>query len=434
MFKLCLLSLFLMLSSVVCAETIHLREPPKHKYGQYVKELYSIAYGKLGMEINFTRMTAERELMLAKKSQVAGLLARDRVIEQDTSDFVRIAFPLFEYQVLLYSDRRACGYCTDSDLKEIAYLRGGIVYKKIADTFPEHIEKLSIGPETDVRTLLLKGRVSSVLVSNMSVSEELKSSPHFIKREILTSHDYHYLSPEYHHLKDELDAIFESMESSGEVAQLRAKYRIDDIATVEGEMPDFVRAVNIEKKSSTVKNQQSDTYLGLLESALGSDIAIKAKSLSWREALNQFENQSADILIGAYRNALEGYLTSEYHLDYNNEVIAVAKSNVLLEEFLSGNESINVCIPGEFESSIRNTVSEAKYHTEEITDCLKMFDNNEIQVIAHTPMYLDKYSGKFPRKTILQAAPLFILFHNNATGRLLKNQFDRGMALLAENE
>ncbi|MDA8622195.1 hypothetical protein N9L48_06060, partial [Psychrosphaera sp.] len=211
---------------VASESTVLLRTPPPHSQGYFVSEVLTKLYDKLGYKVEFMNVPSVRELELASRSVLSGVLARDQVIEQSYPDLVRVDFSLFEYQVILTGDRRSCGYCLPEDITMLGYPKGLKVFPTIIE---KHFNKPTVIPLTDtakVEEVVLKQRLPAFLNANIDYSEQLKLSPHSIKHVLDTRPDFHYLSPKFAFLKPALEQALKQMLESGELDSLKKKYGI----------------------------------------------------------------------------------------------------------------------------------------------------------------------------------------------------------------
>jgi len=223
------ISFFLVIFSVslLAQQQVELRKTPVSRHGDYIKELLELAYAGLDYKIQYVDVPGVREIPMAVKSKLGGVLARDIIIESDAPELEKVQVPLFSYQVVLLANISECGTCEENKLAIVAYPRGGKIYKHHVDNLPERINTVAIGAIDNVVKLLEKGRVDAVIMSNMSVSSELLNNPNIKIKVLETRSDFHYLSPKNKELKAPLEKALNDLVKSGKVQELKKKYGIE---------------------------------------------------------------------------------------------------------------------------------------------------------------------------------------------------------------
>lgn len=225
--KFIFLTLLLFSTSLLPKEKIELRTPPDMAFGQYLKEVFDIAYSEIGYELDYIDLPFVREIDLATKSQLGGLLARDIVIEDSEPSLTRVNVPLFSYEVVMLANTKVCGNCEFDSLEIVAYPRGGKIYQAHVEGLPEKINKVGIGGVDNLTKMLEKGRVDAIIFSDILLAEELLENPDILIVILEKRFDYHYLSPAYKHLKIPLEQALHKMISSGKLLELKRKYDIN---------------------------------------------------------------------------------------------------------------------------------------------------------------------------------------------------------------
>ena len=219
--------IFLLYSALSAAKpVIELRTPPKVKHGQYVKELLTMAYADIGYSINHVVVPGVREIPMAVKSELGGVLARDEIIEVSNPSLIKVEVPLFSYDLILLVNSKQCGQCAEKYLASIAYPRGGKIYENYAKTLPETVQRVGINGVQSILQMLEKGRVDSVVLADISISDQSAFSNYIKTRKIETRYDYHYLAPTNSHLKQPLEHALKKLVESGRLDKLKEKYKI----------------------------------------------------------------------------------------------------------------------------------------------------------------------------------------------------------------
>lgn len=222
--------LFIILSFSACLiakPVIELRTPPLVKHGQYIKELLAMAYEDIGYDINHVTLPGVREIPMAVKSDIGGVLARDQIIELSNPSLVKVDVPLFSYELLLLMNTTQCGKCEQEYLASIAYPRGGKVYEYYVKGLPDNVQRVGINGIQSLLQMLQKGRVDAVVLADVSIPNKQVLGPDIRIKNIETRYDYHYLAPNNQHLKGPLEQALKNIIKTGKLAQLKIKHGIN---------------------------------------------------------------------------------------------------------------------------------------------------------------------------------------------------------------
>jgi len=206
---------------------VTLMQPPNNQAGYFVKDLLERAYLSIGKEVEFIKIPGARELQMAEEGVLIGALARQIGIEQQHSSLIRIPIPILTFELMLVSNNKQCEECKLEDLKSISYVRGAVIAENYLKQLSIVIKQFPIKDSNSLNHLLLKGRVDSVLMMDFEMSSKIKLNNNFIIQSIEKKVNYHYLSPEFKHLKKPLIKALEKLKSEGVIEQLKYKYRIN---------------------------------------------------------------------------------------------------------------------------------------------------------------------------------------------------------------
>lgn len=214
-------------TGVFAQNKIELRKTPDMAFGHYLNEVFEIAYREIGYEVNYVDLPFVREVDLAVKSQLGGVLARDIVIGVKQKSLTRVNIPLFSYEVIMLANTKVCGVCEYDSLEIVGYPRGGEIYQAHVDSLPDRINKVAIGSVDNLTKMLEKGRVDAIIFSDILLAKELLDNPNLLILILEKRFDYHYLAPAYKHLKTPLEQALQNMINSGKLAELKNKYGIN---------------------------------------------------------------------------------------------------------------------------------------------------------------------------------------------------------------
>lgn len=205
---------------------VELRKTPNLNYGQYLKEVFDLVYSEIGYRVHYVDLPFVREIDMASKSQLSGVLARDAIIENSTPKLIRVDVPLLSYQVMLLTNSKVCGGCSPEKLEIVAYPRGGKIYQNHINQLPKQVSKVAIGGMGNLITMLEIGRVDAIILSDILLPNRIKDMPN-IKGQVLEQRfDYHYLSPDNSELKLPLETALRRMTANGQLSALKKKYDI----------------------------------------------------------------------------------------------------------------------------------------------------------------------------------------------------------------
>lgn len=375
-----------------------------------------------------------QELHLASHNKLSGVLARIKQIEQEYPKLTRIPFPVLEFSFLKVSDRYSCGYCLNKDITSVAYAKSSMISQKFADNLNKKVRKFSIAKPEKLNQLLLKKRVDSILIMDFELDDKVLNKPDFIIDTLTRKQDYHYLAPKYAHLTQPLLEVFERLKRNGTLTRLQNKYLLHA-----GEEHIEIQSNAIAVSGSWTGFTNGDgtgVYWSIVKTIFDGSVHIETQEYSWQRALNLFETQKADILVGAYQDDIAGdYLFSNYHIDFEAPVYAFARTNELSTKFTQKDPALSVCIPaGEHLEEFVTFIPKQSIYSSTTDQCNKLFDSNKIDIFIEYEYNLDAHLTQFPRVEIKPSAPVFLAFHNTPFGRFLKQHFDHQLIELVHQK
>ncbi len=219
--------LFLLCSFFLKATpTVELRKTPEAAYGYYLKEVFDLLYSEIGYEVRYVELPFVREIDMASKSQIGGVLARDIIIEESSPELTRVEVPLFAYEVIMLANTKICGRCTEELIDIVGYLRGGKIYQAHIENFPDRVNKVAIGGMDNLAKMLEMGRVDAIITSDILLPVSLLDNPDIVIVVLEKRFDYHYLSPQNKHLKEPLEQALLKMHKNGKIRTLKKNYDV----------------------------------------------------------------------------------------------------------------------------------------------------------------------------------------------------------------
>lgn len=430
-----IISTLLWFSSPVVADhnaaIVQLRNPPQVPHGLYVQDVLEMIYERIDYKVEFLDIPGTRELQMGSDNQLSGVLARDVVIETTHPDLVRVDVPLFSYQLILVADRRQCGYCDLDQIESVVTFRGGEIYQDAVKRLPDYIESFQVSSTVNIEQMLLKQRVNAAIMSDIGISDDLKNNPHFIVRTLETRFDYHYLNKQHANLIPLLERELNILTNSGKLLALRKEFGIHKPKVDESALPNQLIAVT-ENWFDVSEVDGTGVYWEFLDLVVGDEISVIKDASTWNRAVTQMKAQKADVLVGAYQDDPAGFLRSQYHIDYEYEVIAVGRNIELLEQFITGKKSSRVCVTSAFDSALEQVEATNQLYKSDLFSCVKLFEKKRVDIVLEYPYNLDQLTENYPWQTFYQSAPLFFMFQDSAQGRAIKTYFDSRMRELAK--
>lgn len=265
------------------------------------------------------------------------------------------------------------------------------------------------------------------LSANIDYSEQLNVSPHIIKHILEVRSDFHYLSPQYAFLKPKLEKALKEMQESGELSILKDKFELESFSK-SNQLPidSSIKAVSGNWDEYT-EVDGSGVYWKIVESGFGNTINLEKEATPWLRAVRLFEEQKADILVGAYKNYPYGYLASKYHIDYETEVYAFTHDEKTLTRFKNNDKDLTICASETYELVANKLPSEASIYHTDFFMCEQLFTNKRVDVLIEYPYNVSSYFDTYNYTLFHESLPIFLLFQNTEKGRALKDWFDKGM-------
>ena len=417
--------------AVKTSDTVDLKQPYNSNTLLYSKELLIKAYALIGYKINWLTTASSQELTLVNEGKLAAAIARHSAIEKEFPKLVKVPYKMFDFAFLKVSDRRRCGFCLDEDIHSVIYTKGAKISEKYVQSLRSNMDKLAIQNPEKLNKMILKRRADSALIMGFQLATEIFENPHMIVETIVREDDYHYLSPEYKHLKKPLTEAFEQLEQNGTVAKLRQKYKIEsvnelaiipkEVSFISGTWTDYTNA------------DGSGIYWNIIDSLFDDNFDITKATSIWARAVRAFEQNHVDVLVGAYRKEkLSDVIYSSFHIDYEYPLYAFARNEEVLKRFKAQDASLSACL-NSGSSLIKHIefISKDNIIETSLAQCDILIKNNKVDIVIEYGYNLDQYTLALPRAVLLENSPLFLVFHDTPKGHFLKSYFDKNIVKLA---
>ena len=412
-------------------QVVHLKLPFSSNHAKYSKELLVKAYELIGYQIKWVDIESPQELELVNQNKLAAAIARSPIIEEEFPKLVQVPFKLFEFSLLKVSDRRRCGYCLNEDIQSIIYPQGARLSVSYAKSLNTSIDKLAIQKPDKLNEMIFRRRSDSVLIMDFLLAPEIIKNPHMIIKTVAREFDYHYLSPKYAYLKQPLTNAFEELKQNGTVANLQQKYQIQSFKALE-RIPEKVSFISGDWVGYS-NSDGSGVYWNIIDALFESNFDVAKQASIWARAIRAFEQNQADILVGAYKGELSSPVVySSFHLDYESQLFSFVRNEDVLQRFKAKDTTLTACLDsGSSLFKHINFIPKANVIETSLTQCDALIKNNKVDMVIDYQYNLEQYTLTLPKVLLVEKFPLFLVFHDNPKGHFLKSYFDKNIAELA---
>lgn len=417
---------------------IELEGPNKTPAALFVQEFLEKAYGNIGYQVKYRNVPLARSFIEANTGRLDGLRARVGSVADKYPNLVKVPFKLFEFKVVMLADRRVCGACDISQLSHIVVPRG---FKAFEDFIATEDIKLNIIEVTGVQQaldILAAGKVQAAVMSDTNVPDSYYHlNHHWIKQTLAVLPDYHYLNIKHKDIVPKLLAEMQKLDTTGQVAILRQKYKLDALQETLPELEvSSISAISGEWIGFT--DSEDATYWRVLDRVYKSQVkAVSHKSTNWKRAKTLFANGDVDILMGAYDfEVTDKMIRSNIHIDYEWPLTAFGKDLTLLKRQLDGEVPATACylLGYDFHEWLSSSIK--SYEVSSQADCERLLKADRVDMLVAYDIDLPiTIIDSYPGQQIVGAKPLFAVFHNTVKGRKLQRVFEREFRhLIINNE
>ncbi len=404
---------------------------PISPLGEYTQALLTKAYQRQGISIEFAPMPLARSFVEANNGRIDGLRARVETVAEQYANLIPVGPPLFQFQLILIADRRACGLCEISQLKHLATVKGMVASEQFLSGLDHQPEVFLSVDLPQAMGLLKKRRVDGVLVpSTMLTNSADVSGEHFIKIPLVEMRDFHYLHVSHGDLATRISAELHQIYQSGEQARLAKAFNIHLAAANAVPLPKKISAISSLWQGYT--DGPTATYWQILQHTLGSDVHIDSSVTNWKRAKALFYRKETDMLVGAYAfEAKPGTLLSSSHIDYELPVVAIGSDGIRLRAQLAGQQQAIACYLLGYDFSAWLPEAVRGYEASELDDCFRMLESGRVDMVVDYESSLwEDEKQRFSTQQVRGRLPVFMVFHDTPQGRALRDQFDAGFRKL----
>jgi ABC-type amino acid transport substrate-binding protein len=416
---------------------IQLEGPNQTPAALFVQDLLEKAYSNIGYQVEYRNVPLARSFVEANSGRLDGLRARVGSVADKYPNLIKVPYKLFDFKLVMLADRRVCGACDLSQLSHVVVIRG---FKPFEDFIAKQDLKLNIIEVAGVQQaldILAAGRVQAAVLSDTNVPDSYYHlNYHWIKQTFAVLPDYHYLHNKHEDLVPKLLAEMQKLETTGYVAMLREKHKLEDL---DENLPNIdisaISAISGEWLGFT--DSDKATYWRVLDRVYQSQVkAVKHKSTNWKRAKSLFAQGHFDILMGAYDfEVTDNMIRSNIHIDYEWPVTAFGKDLTLLKRQLDGEVPATACYLLGYDFSEWLSSSIKPYEVSSQTDCERLLKAGRVDMLVDYDIDLPKtIVDQYPGEQIVGAKPLFAVFHNTLKGKKLKRIFEQQFRQLIVND
>ncbi len=191
-----------------------------------LKNIVYTAYKKIGIEVKFNYLPAQRSLEWANLGKTDGDLARTDKIEDKYTNLIKIPTPLITIKGVAFTKNIKRDIRAWEDLKGLSIgIRSGIRYSEVGTKGLDRIESENL---SHLFNLLSRDRIDIAIADfDMGRYELLKnfkgSNIHIIGQPLNSALLFHYINKKNIELLPQLKSTFRDMMESGEIDSIREK-------------------------------------------------------------------------------------------------------------------------------------------------------------------------------------------------------------------
>ncbi|WJG08915.1 hypothetical protein [Aliiglaciecola sp. LCG003] len=413
--------------------TLILDGPSETPEALYVQRVLETAYAQIGYTVTYGNVPLARSYIEANAGRLDGLRARVDGAVENYSNLMKVPFEILNFEMVLIANRSKCGACSLSNIGKVAVARGFKAFEDYRQSQRFPIDVLYLTTPEQAFNLLISGKVNGVIMSTTNLPKAYDSlDQNWIKTTLSTLPDFHYLHKKRRTLIPQLLGVLKQMDASGQLLQLQQKYQVNS-PSLQRETPEFGTIGLVTDSWGGYTDTPESTYIKAVRQVYSTTAqGVTTKRVNWKRAKQLFYDQKADILVGAYAfEEGENGRRSDIHIDYEYPVIAFAKQPQRLAKLLAGDGTGTACylLGYGLDSVLPDNI--ISYEVGQPADCLRLLENDRIDMILNYEVDLPaQLVQQYAKQQVLDAQPLFVVFHNTPRGQALKSVFETGFRKL----
>lgn len=401
--------------------------PSESPEAQYIQEVLELAYEQLGYRIAYQPLSIADSFIEANTGRIDGLRGRIGNVEKSFINLIKIPEPLLDFEMVLMADRRRCGACELKWVKQIAVVKGFRAFEDYRAKLDFPLEVVYVTHSKEAFELVVQGKVAGAIMSNTNVPEAYYSmNHHWIKSTLATLPDYHYINKKHAELAPKLTQFLADLKNSGELQRLQQKHGVKQVSKLD-QISNFGAITATTASWFGYSDTPQGTYYKILDAIYG-DITsnIDVNVVNWKRAKQNFYDNKADILVGAYDfEAGEKGTRSDIHLDYEFPVTAYAKDPTQLARILSGEKPGTACYLLGYSLQEVLPESVSSYESPTIDNCMRLLSSGRVDILLDYEIDLPlDFVNSHSQAQVLEGFPLFMVFQNTQRGNQLKQIFE----------
>ncbi|MDN7124842.1 hypothetical protein J6I90_08105 [Pseudidiomarina sp. 1APP75-32.1] len=395
----------------------------------FVVQLFTEAYARLGIKLRFEAMPRNRSLTEANKGRIAGELGRIPRLHDEYTNLVRVDFPLFDSEVVMVADRRECGLCGFNNIDSFAYIAGTQSVEEVLQDRAIDMPSIQAVDIAQLELLYDNDRVDAILLNDFEAEQLASINDYTIFVPYKRNTGYHFLHQQYAFLVPQLEAILENMLDSGRIleilqennAQIRTTLGFDEspelgpVRLSAGLWPEYTEA------------DGSGAYWQVMEQVfapVASELDLHANTFS--RAYRGLDDNKFDALVGALgQQTPENTIVSRNHLDFDNPLYVFTATAEDMQAVEAGTLQRPVCHIAGYEYEQMLSPDLTYYSADSHLDCFAMLDMGRMgAVVGYLENVPDWTNSPYSMVKLRDALPVHVAFQKTPRGFRLRDWFD----------
>lgn len=410
-------------------EELVFRKAEPSPIANFVVQLFTEAYARLGITLRFEDMPRNRSLTEANKGRIAGELGRVPRLHDEYTNLLRVDFPLFDSEVVMVADRRECGLCGFSTIDSFAYIGGTQSVEEVLEDLAIDMPSIQAVNFTQLELLYSNDRVDAILLNDFEAEQLEAVDEYTIFVPYKRNTGYHFLHKKYAFLIPKIEAILQDMLSSGRVleiislnnAHLRTTLGFENspnfgsIRFSAGLWPEYTNA------------DGSGAYwniMGRIFAPVATELDFHANTFS--RAYRGLDDSRFDALVGALTDQTpDNTIVSRNHIDFDSPLYVFAASDQDMQQVQAGTMERPICHVAYYEYEQLLSAELNYYSADSHLDCFAMLDMGRMGAVVSYPENAPDWTNSpYSMIKLRDALPIHVAFQNTPHGYRLRDWFD----------
>ncbi|MGQ4277580.1 hypothetical protein ACQ5ES_11080 [Pseudidiomarina sp. E22-M8] len=395
----------------------------------FVVQLFTEAYGKLGINLRFEDMPRNRSLTEANKGRIAGEMGRVERLHDEYTNLVRVDFPLFDSEVVMVADRRECGLCGFSTIESFAYIGGTQSVEEVLEEGAIDMPRIKAVNFTQLELLYTNDRVDAILVNDFEAEQLQAVDEYTIFVPYKRNTGYHFLHRKYAFLVPKLETILTDMLSSGRVLEIINENSAHIRTTLGFENPPNFGSIRLSAGlwPEYTNADGSGAYwdvMGRIFAPVATDIDLHANTFS--RAYRGLDDNRFDALVGALgQQTPDNTIVSRNHIDFDSPLYLFAASEQDIQAVQAGTMQRPICHVAGYEYEQLLSADLTYYSADSHLDCFAMLDMGRVGAVVSYPENVPDWTNSpYTMIKLRDALPIHVAFQKTPHGYRLRDWFD----------